>query len=51
MKNKYKRKSRAKDPDFLALKACCKALSKTQTRMLRPTLEFLWDKYITNPTP
>lgn len=51
MSAKPKRKSRAQDPDYLALKACCKALDKTQNRMRRPTLEFLWDKYVTHPKP
>ena len=45
------RKSRAKDPDLLALKACVKALDKTQIRMRRATLEFLWDRYIVHPKP
>jgi hypothetical protein len=49
MSAKRKRKSRAQDPNFLALKACCKAMGKTDPRMRLPTLEFLWDKYIVHP--
>lgn len=46
---KSKRKSRAQDADLIALKACCKALSKTSSRMRRHTVEFLWDKYVLHP--
>lgn len=39
-----------RDRDFRALKACVKALDKTcSKRMVRPTLEFLWDKFIIHP--
>jgi hypothetical protein len=37
------------DPDILALKACCRALDKCSPRMVKPTLEFLWDRYVVHP--
>ena len=44
-----KRKSNKLDPDFLALKRCCRALDSVTPRMIRPTLEFLTDRYLVNP--
>ncbi len=36
-----------RDPDFRALKMCVKYLDKVCTpRMRRPTLEFLWNRFI-----
>lgn len=38
------------DQDMLALKQCVKALDRSSSkRMLRANLEFLWDRYISNP--
>lgn len=39
--------TKRKDPDFLALKQADKAVQKcTCNRMIRATLEYLWDKYV-----
>lgn len=44
--------SKKLDPDFRALKMCVKALGKIGTkRMQRPTLEYLWDRFILHPKP
>ena len=37
------------DPAFLALKRCVLALEKSPLEMIRPTLVFLWDKYVRRP--
>jgi hypothetical protein len=42
--------SKKLDPDFRALKMCVKALTKVSTpRMVRPTLEYLIDRFILHP--
>jgi hypothetical protein len=39
------------DPDIKALAAACRALDgSTSLRMLKANLEFLWDRYIRNPS-
>lgn len=35
-----------KDPDIIALKLACKAIENISERMRKPTIEFLWDKYV-----
>lgn len=41
-----------RDPDISALKACVLGLNKsTSRRMLEANLRFLWDRYITHPSP
>lgn len=49
MTQKTVRRAIDRDPDFRALKQCVKYLGKVCTpRMRRPTLVFLWDKFITH---
>lgn len=39
-----------RDCDFRALKMCVKYLGEVSSeRMRRPTLEFLWDKFVLQP--
>lgn len=44
---------RAKDDaDLKALTGACLALERsTSTRMLRATLDFIWDRYLMHPPP
>ena len=38
------------DQDIKVLRVCAKALEKsTSPRMLRANLEFLWDRFVSNP--
>ncbi len=40
------------DSDISALEACCHALDRSSSRqMLAANLRFLWDRYLTNPSP
>jgi hypothetical protein len=42
--------SKRTDPDMSCIKACCRALNRsTSRRMLRANLDFLVDRYLTNP--
>jgi len=41
--------SKRMDPDLRGLKETVRGLERTQVRMRRPTLEYLWDRYVTNP--
>lgn len=45
-----KRSHKALDRDIKALKHCIIALENATPRMRKPTLEFLWDKYVRHPT-
>lgn len=38
------------DPDIKALRGAVRALAGSSPRMLRPNLEFLWDRFIEHPT-
>ena len=39
-------------PDIAALKVCVRALNEsTSRRMLEANLRFLWDRYLTHPSP
>ena len=47
---KLVRKAVERDPSFRTLKICVKYLDTVcAPKMVRPTLEFLWDKFITHP--
>lgn len=46
-----KTKSRRIDQDVSALKACVRGLNKCSSRrMVLATLDFLWDRYLQNPS-
>jgi hypothetical protein len=44
------KRSIERDPDYRTLKMCVKYLDRIcSKRMVRPTLEYLWDRFVAHP--